>query len=93
MLDGSGALGQVEGYDIAGKTGTGEQADEQGGYKENHFVASLCGFANADDPEVLVYTGLNGIPYLAAVSAANVFHDVMQQSVTILGVAPVASSN
>ncbi len=93
MLDGSGALGQVEGYDIAGKTGTGEQADEQGGYKENHFVASLCGFANADDPEVLVYAGLNGIPYLAAVSAANVFHDVMQQSVTILGVAPAATSN
>ena len=93
MLDGSGALGQVEGYDIAGKTGTGEQADEEGGYKENHFVASLCGFANADDPEVLVYAGLNGIPYLAAVSAANVFHDVMQQSVTILGVAPAATSN
>lgn len=88
MDEGSGVRGQVEGYDIAGKTGTGEQASEEGGYKEAHFVASLCGFANADDPEVLVYVGLNGIPYLAAESAANVFHDVMTESVTILGIAP-----
>ncbi len=90
MTEGSGVKGQIEGYDIAGKTGTGEQADENGGYKEASFVASLCGFANADDPDVLVYVGLNGIPYLAAVSAANVFHDVMEQSVTILGVAPAS---
>ena len=90
MTEGSGIKGQVEGYDIAGKTGTGEQADENGGYKEGSYVASLCGFANADDPDVLVYVGLNGIPYLAAVSAANVFHDVMEQSVTILSVAPAS---
>ncbi len=92
MTEGSGVNGQVEGYDIAGKTGTGEQAEDDGsGYKEAHYVASLCGFANASDPDVLVYVGLNGVPYLAASSAANVFHDVMQQSVTILGVAPSAS--
>ncbi len=90
MTEGSGVKGQIEGYDIAGKTGTGEQADENGGYKEGSYVASLCGFANADDPDVLVYVGLNGIPYLAAVSAANVFHDVMEQSVTILSVAPAS---
>lgn len=91
MTDGTGVNGAIGGYDIAGKTGTGEQADENGGYKEAHFVASLCGFANAEDPQVLVYVGLNGIPYLASDSAANVFRDVMEQSVTILGIAPSAS--
>ena len=91
MTDGTGVNGAIGGYDIAGKTGTGEQADENGGYKEAHFVASLCGFANAEDPQVLVYVGLNGIPYLASDSAANVFRDVMEQSVTILGIAPCAS--
>lgn len=91
MTDGTGVNGAIGGYDIAGKTGTGEQADENGGYKEAHFVASLCGFANAEDPQVLVYVGLNGIPYLASDSAANVFRDVMKQSVTILGIAPSAS--
>jgi cell division protein FtsI/penicillin-binding protein 2 len=89
MTDGTGTNGQVEGYDIAGKTGTGEQADSSGTYGAYNYVASLCGFANASDPEVLVYTGLNGTAHLALSSAANVFHDVMEKSVTILGIAPV----
>ena len=89
MTDGTGKNGAVEGYDIAGKTGTGEQAkDGSDGYEGYYYVASLCGFANADDPEVLVYAGLNGTSHLALGSAAHVFHDVMQQSVAILGIAP-----
>lgn len=89
MTDGTGKNGAVDGYDIAGKTGTGEQAkDGSDGYEGYYYVASLCGFANADDPEVLVYAGLNGTSHLALGSAAHVFHDVMQQSVAILGIAP-----
>ena len=89
MTDGTGKNGAVEGYDIAGKTGTGEQAkDGSDGYEGYYYVASLCGFANADDPEVLVYAGLNGTSHLALGSAAHVFHDVMRQSVAILGIAP-----
>lgn len=90
MLEGTGRHGQIQGYDIAGKTGTGEQASESGGYQEGHFVASLCGFANADNPQVLVYVGLNGMPHLASQSAAYVFHDVMAKSVSIMGIAPVS---
>ncbi len=90
VLEGTGKNGQVEGYDIAGKTGTGEQASETGGYAEYDFTASLCGFANADDPEVLVYVGLNHLAYLASASSAKVFHDVMSQAVSILGVPPVS---
>ena len=89
MTDGTGKNGAVDGYDIAGKTGTGEQAkDSSDGYEGYYYVASLCGFANADDPEVLVYAGLNGTSHLALGSAAHIFHDVMQQSVAILGIAP-----
>ena len=88
MREGTGRNGQVEGYDIAGKTGTGEQASEDGGYAAYDFTASLCGFANASDPEVLVYVGLNHLPHLASASAAKVFHDVMTQAVSIMGVAP-----
>ena len=67
---GTGRNGRVDGYDFAGKTGTGEQARSEGGYLANTFVASLCGFANADDPQVLVYAGLNGTAYLALASAS-----------------------
>ena len=87
---GTGRNGRVDGYDFAGKTGTGEQASEEGGYLANTFVASLCGFANADDPQVLVYAGLNGTAYLALASASHVFHDVAQQATSIMGVKPVS---
>ena len=90
MEEGTGRSGQVEGYDVAGKTGTGEQASEEGGYGAYDFTASLCGFVNADSPEALVYVGLNHLPHLASASAAKVFHDVMAQTVGIMGVKPVS---
>ncbi|WP_228478284.1 peptidoglycan D,D-transpeptidase FtsI family protein [Thermophilibacter immobilis] len=90
MQEGTGMNGQVDDYDIAGKTGTGEQASAEGGYESYSYVASLCGFANASDPEVLVYVGLNGLPHLASQSSALVFHDVMSQAVSILGVTPAS---
>ena len=88
VTQGTGVKGQVEGYDIAAKTGTGEQAGE-GGYLDWSYVASMCGFANADEPEVLVYVGLNHLAALASQSSSYVFHDVMTQAVNILGVPTV----
>lgn len=86
VSEGTGVKGQVEGYDIAAKTGTGEQASSDGGYLDWSYVASMCGFANADAPEVLVYVGLNHLAALASQSSSYVFHDVMSQAVNILGV-------
>ena len=45
---------QVEGYKLAGKTGTAEKADGKGGYSKTKFVASFIGFAPARDPRLLV---------------------------------------
>ena len=91
VTEGTAKNAAVDGYDVAGKTGTGEVAAEDGsGYVAGKFVASLAGFANADAPEVFAYVGLNGVPYLAAESAASVFHDVMTQTVNIMGVSPVS---
>ena len=71
VQEGTAVKAQVKGYDIAGKTGTGEQADASGGYASNEYVSSLIGFAPASDAEILVYVGLNrtpsgsGKPYIA----------------------------
>ncbi len=90
MTEGTGVNGQVVGYDIAGKTGTGEQSGtDSEGYTDYHYTASLCGFANADDPEVLVYVGLNGVRYLASASTAYLFSTIMEEAVSDLGVQPV----
>lgn len=87
--EGTAMPAQVEGYDIAGKTGTGEQADTtKGGYVADRYTSSLIGFAPAGDPTVLVYVGLNGTPYLATDSAAPLFSSIMGEALTDMGVLP-----
>jgi len=86
--EGTGIQADVEGYDVAGKTGTGEQADEEGGYREDAFVSSFVGFAPASDPEILVYVGLNNTPYLASGSAAPTFSSIMSEALTDMGIPP-----
>lgn len=84
--EGTAVSAQVEGYDIAGKTGTGEQASEEGGYKKDSYLSSLIGFAPASDAQVLVYVGLNGTPYLASDSSAHTFSAIMGEALTDMGV-------
>lgn len=87
--EGTGMPAQVEGYDIAGKTGTGELADTtKGGYVKDRYTSSLIGFAPAKEPVVLVYVGLNGTPYLATDSAAPLFSSIMREALTDMGVLP-----
>jgi cell division protein FtsI/penicillin-binding protein 2 len=45
---------QVEGYELAGKTGTAEKPDGKGGYSKTKFVASFIGYAPARNPRLLV---------------------------------------
>ena len=45
---------RVEGYRLAGKTGTAEKPDGRGGYSKDKFVASFIGYAPARRPRLLV---------------------------------------
>jgi cell division protein FtsI (penicillin-binding protein 3) len=44
----------IDGYELAGKTGTAEKPDEFGGYSKTKFVSSFVGFAPARRPKLLV---------------------------------------
>jgi cell division protein FtsI (penicillin-binding protein 3)/stage V sporulation protein D (sporulation-specific penicillin-binding protein) len=44
---------QVDGYTLAGKTGTAEKAIK-GGYSKTDYIASFIGFAPARNPRLLV---------------------------------------
>ncbi len=48
---GTGGAASVEGYMIAGKTGTAEKIPRD----RTNYVVSFCGYAPADDPQVLIY--------------------------------------
>ncbi len=81
-ISGSGKNGYVAGYRVAGKTGTSEKLTDSNGDTVQDYIASFCGFAPADNPEVamLVFfdTPLGGNYYGSAV-AAPVFANIMSE--------------
>jgi cell division protein FtsI (penicillin-binding protein 3) len=88
---GTGVMANVEGFEVAGKTGTAQKADPiHGGYAAKKRVGSFVGFVPAnnprlvalvliDEPEVNVYGG---------VVAAPVFRNIAQGALRHLVVAP-----
>jgi cell division protein FtsI/penicillin-binding protein 2 len=83
----SGAL--VEGYRLAGKTGTGEIPTEFG-YTSELTNASFVGWGPADDPKFIVYVWLEKptISKWGSVVAGPVFHDVVEQLVVLMHIPP-----
>lgn len=54
VSDGTGKLAQISGYEIAGKTGTAQKVEPQGGYSSSRVVASFIGYFPADDPDLII---------------------------------------
>ncbi len=88
---GTAPLAQVEGYRVAGKTGTAQRANpECGCYDGGGYVTTFVGFAPADDPQYVVAVDLER-PTSSAEGgqvAAPVFADVMRHVLTDAGVVP-----
>ena len=95
MLEGVLAAGgtasevSVPGYELAGKTGTAEKA-EDGGYSESKYVASFVGFAPADDPQLLVAVIVDEPTYIhtGGAVAAPVFGEIAEFALPYLGISP-----
>jgi cell division protein FtsI/penicillin-binding protein 2 len=79
----------VEGYSIAGKTGTAEIV-VNGQYSSNQTNASFVGWGPTDDPQFLVYVWLEkpASSIWGSVVAAPVFSDVVQQLVVLMNIPP-----
>jgi cell division protein FtsI/penicillin-binding protein 2 len=60
VTEGTGENAGVEGYLVAGKTGTAQKARPDGhGYAEDKYVASFAGFLPADDPKVVIVVSID----------------------------------
>ena len=87
---GTGYRAAVEGYQVAGKTGTARKA-VKGGYSKDHYVAVFAGMAPATAPELVVVVVINDPSageYYGGVVAAPVFSRVMAGALRQLNIAP-----
>lgn len=86
---GTGKRAQVEGYVVAGKTGTAQKA-VAGGYSSTAYVASFVGFLPAANPEIsLVVVVDEPQPFhTGGVVAGPAFGRIADQVVRYLGVMP-----
>ena len=85
VTNGTGGRGKVEGFRVAGKTGTAEK------YSPGKYVVSYMGFAPVDDPKlailVIIDEPTGGLIYGGTI-AGPVFQKVMADSLNYLGIEP-----
>ncbi len=87
---GSGKNGYVAGYRVAGKTGTSEKKLDSNGDGIDDYIASFCGFAPADNAEVVCLVFFDtptGAAYYGSQVAAPVFAQIMSEVLPYLQVA------
>jgi cell division protein FtsI (penicillin-binding protein 3) len=89
---GTGTKAAVDGYRVAGKTGTAWKF-ATGGYSQDKYISIFAGLAPASDPRlatIVVIDEPGGELYYGSDVAAPVFADVMAESLRLLAVPPDA---
>lgn len=90
MKDGTAYEARVDGYRVAGKTGTAKKAGA-GGYIDKSYQAVFAGMAPASDPRLIIVVMIDepsAGQYYGGVVSAPVFSKVMAGALRVLGVAP-----
>jgi len=88
VQDGTGYNARIEGYQVAGKTGTAKKLDEDGRYT-NRYVASFIGFLPARNPRVVVATILDEPDTVyGGIAAAPLFQDIARFAIQRLAIPP-----
>jgi len=81
----------VNGYLVAGKTGTAQKADYvHGGYAKDKWLASFIGFAPADRPSVVISVVIDEpvIAHYGGTVAGPVFRRIAEVTLRHMGIAP-----
>lgn len=87
VRDGTGKNAYIEGYRVAGKTGTAQKLDSG----NNTYIASFLCFAPADDPKVCMLIGIDspgGYLTSGGALAAPVAKEVMKSTLDYLDIEP-----
>ncbi len=87
---GTGKRARIQGYRVAGKTGTVRKSTE-GGYAEDRYIAVFAGMAPASAPRLVMAVVINepsAGQYYGGRVAAPVFAKVMGEALRLMNVAP-----
>ncbi|OEF99550.1 stage V sporulation protein D [Vulcanibacillus modesticaldus] len=90
VAKGTGRNAFIDGYRVAGKTGTAQKIGPTGGYLKNNYIVSFIGLAPADDPQIVVYVAVDnpkGIQF-GGVVAAPIVKNILESTLQYLEVAP-----
>lgn len=93
---GTGGIYRIEGYNVAGKTGTAQIPGDDGRYltgREN-FLFSFLGMAPTEDPELIVFVAVQQ-PQIdestnGSVPVSMIFNPVMKSSLQYLNIQPAS---
>ena len=88
--EGTGALANVPGYHVAGKTGTVRKSIS-GGYSEDSYISLFAGMIPATHPRLVMAVVINdprSNQYYGGTVSAPVFSRVMSGAVRLLDIAP-----
>ncbi|MSP27216.1 MAG: penicillin-binding protein 2 [Methylococcales bacterium] len=91
MKDGTAYEARVDGYTVAGKTGTVKKANESHGYGSSTYFSVFAGMAPARNPRLIIVVMIDepsAGKYYGGLVAAPVFSKVMTGALRLLNVAP-----
>lgn len=89
--EGTAYQARVEGYRVAGKTGTVKKAAAGGGYTEDKYYSVFVGMAPASNPRFVIAVVVDepgGGQYYGGLVAAPAFSRVMAGALRVYGIAP-----
>lgn len=91
VASGTGSPAAIEGYAVAGKTGTAQKVDAaRGGYSHTKVLASFVGYVPAEDPQVVILVMVDEPKRQrwGSLAAAPVFRRIAQQAMHYLQIPP-----
>lgn len=92
QADGTAPVARINGFPVAGKTGTAQKIDNvNGGYLPNQYISSFAGIIPAQDPQYVIYVAIDQPQkhYYGSEVAAPVFQKVGSYLIRKSGMEPV----
>jgi len=90
---GTGVYANVEGFDVAGKSGTGQKAVPGRGYVKGKYTSLFAGFFPASDPQYVILVVLDEVgtrAYYGGLTAAPLFREIVEGIIAVERLKPVS---